>query len=254
MSAITSKTIEDLSIQNLDNFADLIPGLNVRVQSNQRPSFVIRGLSSDEVSANAQPRVSLFLNNTPITRASGGVLELYDMDRVEVLKGPQGTLFGRGAQIGAVHFLTKMPSNKFGGFVSVGMGSYQKKDFKAAFNIPVIKNKLNTRIALVRDTQDGYVKNTFGGYLNGKETKGLRFSARYLPSKKTKIDFIFNYQEDNAPGVAFVSGLYPNTNGIADPFAYEASLDQGANLGAEKDLFSYILNFKHYFNYFISKQ
>ncbi len=248
MSAITNKTIEDLSIQDLDNFADLVPGLNVRIQSNQRPSFVIRGLSSDEVSANAQPRVSLFLNNTPITRASGGVLELYDMERIEVLKGPQGTLFGRGAQIGAVHFLTKMPTNKFEGFVSYGLGSYQKKDFKAAFNIPVIKNKLNTRLALVRNTQDGYVENTFGGLLNGKETKGLRFSARYLPSKKTKIDFVFNYQEDRAPGVAFVSWLFPNTNGIANPFAYEASLDQGANLGAEKDLFSYIFNFKHYFN------
>lgn len=248
MSAISNKTIEDLAIQNLDNFADLVPGLNVRIQSNQRPSFIIRGLSSDEVSPNAQPRVSLFFNNSPITRASGGVLELYDMDRIEVLKGPQGTLFGRGAQIGAIHFLTKMPSNKFEGYFSSGLGSYGKREIQTAFNIPIIKNKLNTRIAAVYNVEEGYVNNTFGGKLNGKNTKGVRFSTRFIPSKNTKIDFIFNFQQDRAPGVAFVSGLYPNTNGVNDVFAYEASLDQGKKLGAEKDLFNYILNFRHYFS------
>ncbi len=247
MSAISNQSISELAIQDLDHFADLIPGLNVRVQSNQRPSFVIRGLSSDEVSPNAQPRVSLFINNAPITRASGGVLELYDMERIEVLKGPQGTLFGRGAQIGAIHFLTKMPDNKFGGYISIGQGSYSQTNINTAINIPIIKDKLHTRLAAVYHTQDGYVNNTFGGKLNGKDTKGLRFSTRYLPSNSTKIDFVFNYQKDDAPGVSFISGIYPNTNGVTDIFSYEASLEKAEELKATKDVISAVLNIRHYF-------
>jgi len=248
ISAISNQTISDLSIQTLEDFSSLVPGLNIRVQSSQHPNFVIRGLTSDEVSPNAQPRVSLFFDNVPITQASGGVLEFYDMDRIEVLKGPQGTIFGRGAQIGAVHFLTKMPDNDFGGYISGGFGSYTQTDFNTAVNLPIIKNKLNTRIAAVYNKQDGYVKNTFGGTLNGKDTKGVRFSARYLPSVKTKIDFIFNAQQDRAPGVAFMSGMYPNTNGLKDIFSYEASLDKGEELKTNKDLVNFILNFRHYFN------
>lgn len=248
ISAISGETIADLVIEDLDGFSNLVPGLNIRVQSTQRPNFVIRGLSSDEVSPNAQPRVSLFFNNTPITRASGGVLELYDMDRIEVLKGPQGTLFGRGAQIGAVHFLTKMPANEFGGYVSTGFGSYAQKEFSAAINIPIIENKLNTRIAAIYNVRDGYIENTFGGTLNGKDTKGLRFSLRYLPSKDTKVDFVFNFQKDRAPGVGFVSGRFPNMNGEIDIFSHEASLEQGEELKTDKDVANFSLNFRHNFN------
>jgi len=248
VSAISNQTITNLHIQNLDEFAGLVPGLNIRIQSNQHPNFVIRGLSSDEVSPNAQPRVSLFMNNAPLTQASSGVLELYDMERIEVLKGPQGTLFGRGAQIGAVHFLTKMPTNEFEGFVSGGFGSYSQVDLSTAVNIPIIKNKLNTRIAAVYNTRDGYVKNTFGGTLNGKNTTGLRFSVRYLPGTKTKIDFIYNYQKDDAPGIAFMSKLYPNTKGITDIFSYEASLDKGDQLKTNKETSNFLLNIRHYFN------
>lgn len=248
MSAISEQTLSDLSIQNLDEFSNLVPGLNIRVQSNQRPNFVIRGLTSDEVSPNAQPRVSLFMNNAPLTQASSGLLELYDMERVEVLKGPQGTTFGRGAQIGAVHFLTKMPTNDFGGYISAGLGSYSQTNMNAAINIPIIKDKFSTRMAAVYHKQDGYVKNTFGGSLSGKDTKGIRFSARYLLSEKTKIDLIYNYQKDEAPGVAFMSKQFPNTNGITDVFSYETSLDKGEALKSDKDISNLTLNIRHYFS------
>lgn len=248
MSSISGETIADLAIEDLDGFSNLVPGLNIRVQSTQRPNFVIRGLSSDEVSPNAQPRVSLFFNNTPITRASGGVLEFYDMDRIEVLKGPQGTLFGRGAQIGAVHFLSKMPTNKFEGFVSAGFGSHSQKEFSTAINIPLVENKLNARIAAIHNFREGYIHNTFGGTLNGKDTRGLRFSLRYLPTKDTKVDFVFNYQQDRAPGVGFVSGRFPNSHGDIDIFSHEASLEQGEELKTDKDVTNFSLNFKHIFN------
>jgi outer membrane receptor protein involved in Fe transport len=230
----------------LGPLSEFVPGLYIREQGANRPSFVIRGLSSDEVSASAQPRVSVYSNNVPINRASGASLELFDIERVEVLKGPQNTLFGRGAQTGAVHFISKTPGNKTEGYVTAGAGNYAQKEFRVAVNVPVIEDKLFVRAAGIYSARDGYVENTFGGDLNGKNTMAGRFSARYLPAWNHKIDLVLNYQKDETPGVAFMSKQFPNINGVTDVFSGTASLEQGENLGTGKDFFDATLNYKYF--------
>ena len=249
ISAVSANTIERSNITELGRMSDFVPGLYIREQGANRPSFVIRGLSSEEVSASAQPRVSVFSNNVPVNRTSGASVELFDMERVEVLKGPQNTLFGRGAQTGAVHFISKMPLNKTEGTVTAGLGNYNQKEFRAAVNVPLIEDKLFVRAAGIYSARDGYVENTFGGTLNGKNTMAGRFSARYLPAWNHKIDLVLNYQNDDTPGIAFMSKQFPNTNGETDIFSGTASLEQGKNLGTGKDFFDATLNYK----YFISE-
>jgi len=248
MSVIDARFMEDLNMNQLDELAGFVPGMQVRMQGVDRPSIVIRGLTSDEVSPTAQPRVSVFYNNVPISRTNGASVELFDMQQVEVLKGPQGTLFGRGAQIGAIHYISKKPTSEFGGFVNAGIGNYNQKELNGAINVPIIKNKLLVRAAGVYDYQDGYITNTFGGKLNGKNTLAGRFSATYLPSVKDKIDLVVNYQNDDNPGLGFMSMNYPNTNGSKDPFGYVASLDQAKNLVTQRDIFDATLSAKHYMN------
>ncbi len=248
VSVIGNKTLENLDIRDLDVLSDFVPGLNVIIQSILRPDFVIRGLTSDEVGASAQPRVATYYNDIPVSRATGAAIELFDMKRVEVLKGPQGTLFGRGAQIGAIHFISEKPTNTFTGFLSAGFGDYGQKYVSGAINIPVIEDKLQARAAGVYDFRDGYVKNTFGGTLNGKNTTAGRFSLRFIPSIFTKIDLEVNYQKDDAPGTAFMSGTYPNTNGSTDIYNYVASLNRGESLANQRKIFGTILNARHYIN------
>ncbi|MDR3261410.1 MAG: TonB-dependent receptor, partial [Tannerella sp.] len=248
MSSISSQMLEDTHTRDLEQLSTLIPGLNIRIQTPHRPSFVIRGLTSDEVSPTAQPRVSVYYNNVPTSRASMAIAELYDMERVEVMKGPQGTLFGRGAQVGAVHFITQKPTSDFGGYLSAGLGNYAMKEVEGALNIPVIENKLTARIAGIYSYQDGYVKNTSGGDLNGKNTIGGRFSLRYLPIHNLKIDFVANYQKDDNPGTAFMSKRYPNAKGESDIFKYEASLDEGKKWFNKRDVLGASLDAKYYFN------
>jgi outer membrane receptor protein involved in Fe transport len=218
------------------------------MQGTDRPSFVIRGLTSDDVSPAAQPRISVFYNNVPVSRANGAAMELFDMQQVDVLKGPQGTLFGRGAEIGAINYISQKPTSDFSGFVTAGVGNFSQKELSGALNIPVIKNKLLVRVAGIYDYQDGYVKNTFGGSLNGKNTLAGRFSATYLPNTRNKIDFVMNYQKDDNPGLGFMSMSYPNTNGSTNPFGYAALLEQGKKLANNRDLFDATLTAKHYFN------
>jgi iron complex outermembrane recepter protein len=248
LSVINSGFMEDNNITELDKLSVFVPGLLVRMQGVDRPSFVIRGLTSDEVSPAAQPRISVFYNNVPVSRANGAAMELFDMQQVDVLKGPQGTLFGRGAEIGAINYISNKPVSDFSGFVTAGIGNYNQKELSGAINIPVIKNKLLVRAAGIYDYNDGYIKNTFGGNLNGKNTIAGRFSASYLPATNNKIDFVLNYQKDDNPGLGFMSMNYPNTESSSDPFGYVASLEQGKNLANRRDIFDATLTMKHFFN------
>ncbi len=248
MSVVDSKFLEENNITELDQLSEFVPGLQVRMQGNNRPSFVIRGLTSDEVSPAAQPRVSVFYNNVPINRASGASLGLFDMQQVEVLKGPQNTLFGRGAQIGAIHYISNKPTSGFYGNVTAGIGNYNQREVNGTINIPVIKNKLMVRAAGIYDYNDGYIKNTLGGTLNGKNTAAGRFSVRFMPTFRHKIDLVLNYQKDDDPGLGFMSMNYPNTEGSSNPFDYTASLEQGKNLATQRDVFDATLTMKQFNN------
>lgn len=248
ITAIDSRFIEQSNITGLGQLSEFVPGFYIREQGANRPSFVIRGLTSDEVSPSAQPRVSVYFNNVPINRASGASLELFDMEQIEILKGPQNTLFGRGAQIGAVNFISKKPGNQKEGYFTAGFGEFNQKEFRGAVNIPVLRDKLFVRAAGVYNFRDGYVQNTFGGTLNGINTLGGRFSVRFLPVFNHKIDLVLNYQKDDTPGIAFMSKMFPSTLGETDIFKYNASLEQGENLGTGKNLFDVTLTYKYFLN------
>ncbi len=248
ITGISNSFIESNNINTLEQVSDFVPGMNVRIQTPHRPTIVIRGLSSDEVSPGAQPRVSVYFNQVPVSRASMAVTELYDMERIEVVKGPQGTLFGRGSQIGAISYITKKPAGEFSGCISAGMGGFGQRELQGTLNLPLIDDKLYVRTSGIYTFNDGFVKNTYGGYLNGKNTLGGRFSLRYLPSYNTKIDLVINYQKDDNPGTAFMSKRFPNANGETDIFKYTASLEQGKNLYNKRDVLGSSLEIKHFFN------
>jgi iron complex outermembrane recepter protein len=248
ISVVGADFIEKANITELGQLSSYTPGLFINEQGANRPSFIIRGLTSEEVSPSAQPRVSVYYNNVPINRANGASVELFDMDRVEVLKGPQNSLFGRGAQIGAIHFISKSPENNTNGYISAGLGDYHQKEFRGAVNVPILENKLFVRAAGVYDFRNGFVKNTFGGTLNGKNTLAGRLSLRFIPSKNQKLDLVLNYQKDNTPGIAFMSKQFPNTSGESNIFTYRASLEQGKNLRTGKELFDAAITYKYIIN------
>ncbi len=247
MSSIDSRFLKGNDITGLGQLSKFVPGFQVMTQGDDNPSFVVRGLSS-KGGAVAQPRVSVFYNNVPINRASGAVLELFDMQELEVLKGPQNTLFGKNALIGAIHYISNKPTSKFYGDITAGVGDYNQRKINGAINIPVMKEKLMVRAAWAYDYNDGYIKNTCGGRLNGENTVAGRFSVRFVPTFRHKIDLVLNYQKDDAPGLGFMSMDYPNTEGSTNPFDYTASLEQGKNLAAQKDVFDVTLTMKQFNN------
>jgi outer membrane receptor protein involved in Fe transport len=194
--AVTSWEGEFLKTRGLfelDAFSDYVPNLQIQIQSVNNPGFVIRGITSDNGDSRVEPRVSVFQDGVSISKSRGSVVEIFDMERMEVLKGPQGTLFGRGAQIGAVHFIQNKARNERSGEITLGIGNKGQYLANGFINLPILKDKLFGRIAGIYNARDGVVENRSGGSLNGKETAAIRSSFRWLASPNTTVDLIFNY-------------------------------------------------------------
>jgi len=229
ITALSGNTLKGLRITEMDALSQYVPGLQVQIQSPNNASFVIRGVTSDDGDSRVQQRVSAFQDGISISKARGTAVELFDMERVEVAKGPQGTLFGRSAENGAIDLISNKPVNTTSGEIALGYGNYNEMIANGFINTPIVKGKLMNRFAFSYDKRDGFIKNVSGGTLNGKNTIALRDIVRYQPDSKTTMDLILNYQHDTPPGTSFKSGTYAPKGGDLDP---NSSADLG---GGSKD-------------------
>ncbi|APU09259.1 TonB-dependent receptor [Cellulophaga lytica] len=219
-----------------DTFSDYVPGLQIQIQSVNNPGIVVRGITSDSGDSRVEPRVSVFQDGVSISKSRGSVVELFDIERVEVLKGPQGTLFGRGAQIGAMHIIQNKAKNETSASLKTGIGNYNQFLVNGYVNTPLVKDKLFARVAAIYNRRDGYIENLSGGDLNGKETLALRGSLKYMISDNTTFDFIANWQQDTPPGTSFKSGTFAPLGGDLSPNSF-ADLERGKELGLDRTVY-----------------
>jgi outer membrane receptor protein involved in Fe transport len=235
VTAYDNTFLKTQSVQQFDQLSDYVPGLNVQMQSPNNPGFVVRGITSDDGSSFVEPRVSVFQDGVSISKSRGSVVELFDLERVEVLKGPQGTLFGRGAQIGAVHVIQNKASNRREGSLTLGGGNVGELYANGVVNAPLVDNTLFGRVAVIYNKRDGFIKNVSGGTLNGKNTAALRASLRWLPSQSSTVDLIVNAQNDNSPGTSFKNKNYAPPGGDTTAFGL-AALNGGDSLKIDRQV------------------
>lgn len=247
VSALSGRTLDNMNIRQYDELAQYIPGLQMQLQSPNNPSYVIRGITSDEGDTRTQHRVSVFQDGVSMSRSRGSVSELFDMERVEVVKGPQGTLFGRGAQIGAVHFIQNKPTFDLSGELNLGYGNYNQKIANGFINTPFANDKLSNRLAFYYNERDGFIDNYAGGKLNGRNVVALRNILRYQPTQNTTADLIINYQKDNYPGTSFKNRQFAPPGGDTDPNSM-AGLDKGKDLYIKRDVLGTSLLVNHTFS------
>ncbi|SKB28378.1 TonB-dependent Receptor Plug Domain [Parapedobacter luteus] len=229
VSTLSGETLSRLNMRQMDEMSTFIPGMQVQLQSPNNPGYVIRGITSDDGDSRTQPRISIFQDGISISRSRASVVELFDIERVEVAKGPQGTLFGRGAQIGALHIIQHKAQDRFGAEVYGGYGAYNHRFVNGYINTPITAGKLANRLAFSYEGRDGFISNLSGGRLNGKEVIALRNSTRLWGGSNTTADLILNYQYDNYPGTSFKSRRFAPAGGDTDPTT-SADLEQGEDL------------------------
>lgn len=241
VSAVTGAMLGTLNVNQMDQVAAFIPGIQIQQQSPNNAGYAIRGVTSDDGTATSQPRVSVFLDGVSNFRTQSSQVELFDLDRIEVTKGPQGTLFGRGAEIGAVDIIRKKPTNKLSGAFSINAGTRGQFGITGIINTPIIEQKLLNRFAVSYDRHDGYIKNEAGGRLNGKSALALRNSTRLFAGENTKLDLVLDFQHDGYPGTSFKSKYFaPENNYAATVGTFDAmksaNLEEGNWLGINRNI------------------
>ncbi|NYZ62913.1 TonB-dependent receptor [Luteimonas deserti] len=234
ITALSGEFLDALGVDGFEQLGNYVPGLQTQVQSPNNPGFVIRGITSDSGDASSEPRVSVFQDGVSISRSRGSVVELFDMERVEVLRGPQGTLFGRGAQIGAVHLIQNKARGRFGGAFRAGMGNFGETYFTGHLNTPLVDDTLYGRVAVFHQQRDGSIDNLAGGDLNGRDTQAIRGALRWDLGDTGTLDLVLNHQRDTPPGTAFRSGNIPTREGSTNFWDSAADLNRGAQLGLDR--------------------
>jgi iron complex outermembrane receptor protein len=234
ITAYSGSFLERAGISDYKSFAPLVPGLFIQEQSPNNPGINMRGITTDSGDPRSETRISIFQDGVSISRSRASVVELFDLERIEVLKGPQGTLFGRGAEIGAISIIQNKAKNETSGSLSAGIGDYSDRRLAGVINTPLIGDQLFGRFAFSWREQDGTIDNLVdGSSLNGKETFALRGALRWQPTPTTSIDVIANWQHDTPPGTAFKSGVIPTSRGDVNPNT-AAELTRGGNLGTDR--------------------
>ncbi|MBB4211851.1 outer membrane receptor protein involved in Fe transport [Rhodothalassium salexigens DSM 2132] len=230
VSAFDQDALDTLRISEFDQLSDFTPGLVVQEQSPNNPAFVIRGITSDSGDSQIAPRVTIYENGFDVSRSRGSQFELYDLERIEVVKGPQATLFGTASLVGAVSVITAKPEQELGASAELSYGNY---DFvKARGHITGGNDWVQGRLAVSYRRRDGFVDNIAGTSdsqtpdgpavrdLNGLDIFAIRPSVRFTPTDDLTVDLVANYQKETPPATAFKSGVLRPTGGDTSPFSF----------------------------------
>ncbi|WCL55599.1 TonB-dependent receptor [Gimibacter soli] len=160
VAAFSESAMKNARIDSGTELARQTPNLRVSVLGNEtQPKFSLRGVSTPDFNLNAISPTGVFYDEVYIGAQYLGGAQMFDMERVEVLRGPQGTLYGKNTTAGAINFISKGPLFEPDGMLQVGYGSENFKEVKAAGEVPLVADKLSVRVAVNYSNSDGFIKN-----------------------------------------------------------------------------------------------
>jgi iron complex outermembrane receptor protein len=156
VQVISDKMIDDVVAYDLGDLDDFVPGLEISDDSPTQPRFEIRGISTGDFGVGTDPAVGVYIDGVYSARSGGALLSLIDVERIEVLKGPQGTLFGRNSAAGAISIVTKKPTDELEGRVRARFGNDGRRYFDALLNTPTGEHSA-FRFSALSNRSDGWL-------------------------------------------------------------------------------------------------
>ena len=229
MTAWAGDTLQRIGVTQFNELSAFVPGLNIQEQSANNPGFVIRGITSDSGDAQIAPRVSIFYQGVDVSRSRGSYFDLFDIERVEVVKGPQATLFGTAAAIGAISVIPNRVREGVSGELRGGIGNFDQRLLSGVLNAGT--DNYGARIAFAYKERDGVVENIAGRPgnpnggreqrdLNGQNQLGIRASFMVRPVEALQLDLVYSYDGQRSPGTAFKSSVLRPFGGDTSPFSF----------------------------------
>jgi len=200
--AITALSQEQLTSRQIAGGPDLVkevPNLTFSKTNFTGYNIQIRGIGTQAISVTTDPAVAVALNDTPFIRNHFFEQEFYDVGQVEVLRGPQGTLYGRNATAGVVNVITAKPTDQFEAMLSADWGNYSNRRYEGMVNIPVVGDRLAIRIAGEWTKRDGYTHNdTTGKQIDGRDLWSGRVTLGFKPVEGVEADLVWeHFSEDD---------------------------------------------------------
>ncbi|MDO8864031.1 TonB-dependent receptor [Haliea sp. E1-2-M8] len=204
LSVLTNAGLERRGADAIEDFGRLLPGVMLFQANRNRGVFTIRGIATNVFGSNSQDPVSVYLNETPLVDSFGAVvqpdLRLFDIDRVEVLRGPQGTLFGSGALGGTVRIITNKPdagAREALGRVDLGRtgGGGWRQRYDAMLNLPLVADELALRLVGYYRDEAGWVRNITLDTNNSTEDWGGRAALRWQPGERLAANLELIHQD-----------------------------------------------------------
>lgn len=212
--SISAFSAEDLTKSGVTGPADLervSPGV-VFAESGRDGQVFMRGIGSTRLSgAGADPSTSIYIDGVYRSRGASALLDFVDIERVEILRGPQGTLYGRNSTGGAVRYITEAPGHEWGGRISAGYGNYDAFEVGVMLDMP-FSDSARLRAAFQHSEHRGYTKNLLrpGETFGRKNLEAGRLALRLEPAANVTIDLHGGFAEDNSDQTALKHYIDPN--------------------------------------------
>ncbi|MCI5048376.1 MAG: TonB-dependent receptor [Aquisalinus sp.] len=198
VSVLPSEAIDNKFANNIENLQTLVPSISFRKGStNANSAISVRGIGTVSFSLAAEPAVSTVVDGVVLGRSGQAFTDLFDIERIEVLRGPQGTLYGKNAQAGVINIVTKRPSDTLDGFVEATFFEDNEYKFRGKISGP-ISDTVNGSLMLTKSEFDGHITNIFNNQqVNGYDRSGLRGMLEFTPSDDLDILLIYEHTESD---------------------------------------------------------
>jgi len=196
VSVTTAETIEQAEIRDVLDLQSVVPSLRVsQLQNANQTTFIIRGFGNGANNPGIEPSVAVFIDGVYRSRAQSQISDLPKLERIEVLRGPQSTLFGKNASAGVVSVVTAAPTYEPEGYVELGIGNYNNETAKAYYSTG-LSDTVALAVSGSLNKRDGYADNlTTGNEVSNRDRFGVRADLLIEPNDKTRIRVIADYDE-----------------------------------------------------------
>jgi iron complex outermembrane receptor protein len=199
VTAVTAEEIQKRGATSLRDLEFSVPNFAFASNDfNRRPDISLRGITTTARNGGEDGAIGFYVDGVYLARPTDWNSDIQDLERVEVLRGPQGTLFGKNAMAGAINMVTRRPGDTFGGNASVELGNYEHRRITAAVDVPLIEGKLFSRVSFSKLDRDGYARNVFdNSRINDEDRWGGRLQLKARPFENFEVNLSADYMTEN---------------------------------------------------------
>ncbi|MFT7048660.1 MAG: iron complex outermembrane receptor protein [Halioglobus sp.] len=211
VTALSASMLEERGITDIASMVSSVPGMHFG-QASSDTRITIRGIGSEQNTVTGDPGVAFHIDGVYQARSSAGNALFYDLARIEVLRGPQGTLYGRNATGGSVNLVSNAPTDETEGQIEAQLGDYSQQRLRGVLNMPLASDKLLMRISGQYEERDGYYENQTPGADDLSDMDALNIRAQFLYAATENFDALLslNYATNQGAGYgAAALGDYP---------------------------------------------